>query len=178
MPTYGKSHDQRSLQFDSAGQVAFDTVGSVSASTAVTTVQALLPLALDTKVMHVAVAATAISGSPAIQIVYGTGTPGTVGATDTPAVAGTTVFTAPVSVTVAAGVTQVIYPPVYDTVYQGSNPSAGVTGLPLTLRVVTGSGDTASNLKVMIGGKPVDSGATTTELPSPDGNYGFDMSTF
>ncbi len=178
MATYDKSHNQRSLEFDGIIQIPFDVVGTVSASTAVTGIQALLPLAADFKVMHVSATTSAISGSPAIQIVSGVGTPGTVGTVDTFAIAGTTVFTAPVSVTAAAGTTQTYLPPVYDTVYQGSNPSIPVVAPALSLRIVTGAGDTASNLKVVVSGKCVDSYPAVTMDPSPSGNTGFDPSTF
>lgn len=178
MAIHEKSHNDRSVTFNGLHQIPFDVIGTVSASTPVTTVQALLPLGADTKVLHVSATTSAISGSPAIQIVYGTGAAGTTGTIDTPAVVGTTVFTAPISITAAAGVTQTINPPVFDTVYQGSNSYIPVVGHPLTLRVVTGTGDTASNLKVVLAVESVDSYPALTMTPSPDGTYGFNPSTF
>ncbi len=178
MATYNKSHTQKSLVFDGIIQIPFDNVASVTASQAGTAVSASLPLAADFKVMHVSATTTAISGSPAFQIVVGNSTAGTIGAVDTVAVQGTTVFSSFQSVTAAAGVTQTFYPDVYDAIYTGSNPSIPVVSYPLSVRYLTGSGDTASNLKIVISGKCIDRHSAATSEPSPDGTTNVLPSTF
>jgi hypothetical protein len=178
MPTYNKAHDKNSVQFDACIQVAFDNLATVAASSTVAMVSTIpMPLAQDFKVEHVAVTTTAISGSPAYQIVVGTGAAGSPGSTDLNAIAGTTVFAAPISIASAAGVCQTDYPANWDVIYPAARPKSGVAGLPLTLRVVTGSGDTASNLKVVLSGKLIDPSPEATMLPTPAGNTGYDPST-
>lgn len=174
MATYNKSHDKNAVQFDALSQIAFDVVGAVAASTAISSIAAALPLALDTKIYHVAATYTAVSGSPAIQIIYGGAAASAgVGTPDTNATNGISVFAAPISLTAAANTTQLVYVPSpnSDVIYPES-------GAPLTLRVLTGAGDTASNLKVTLGTKVIDQHADATMLPTPLGNYGFDSSIF
>jgi hypothetical protein len=179
MATYGKSHTNKSVVFDGIIQVSFDNLATLAASSTVAMVSTIpLPMAQDFKVEHVAVTATAISGSPAYQIVVGTGAAGSPGTTDTAAIAGTTVFAAPISVSVAAGVSQTNYPSNMDVIYPASRPNSGVVAYPLTLRVVSGAGDTASNLKVTLAGKCIDPSPYATMLPSPDGTTGLDPSDF
>jgi hypothetical protein len=180
MPTYGKSHNARSVQFDSLSIESFDTVASVAINTAITSVQSILLPALDFKVFHVAVGYTAIAGAPKIQIGVGTGnlTGATVGTTDTPAPANTILFSVAPTLTAVAGIVQTFYPDNFDVIYQGSNASLGIASPVLTLRVITGGSDTITNLKVSLGTKVIDQHSSATMLPTPLGNYSFDPSTF
>lgn len=154
-----KGHDgTNAIVFGPIHQVAFDNVASISANTHSTTIQARFPLCNDVQVLKVCANVSAISGQPAIQVVYGSGTPGSPATAPTApdlgspiAAVTTTLFNAPVCVA-AAETPQGIAPALPITVYPQTAPGASaVTGAgagELTLRVVSGPGDTASNLKV------------------------------
>jgi len=180
MSTKGKAHIKGAVGFDGIIQIPFDNLASVTASIGVNAVSVPpVPMAQHFKIEHVSATATAISGSPAFQIVVGTGNAGSPGSTDTNAIAGTTVFAAPVSISAAAGTCQVNYPANYDVIYPASRPYAvpAEVAYPLSLRVVTGPGDTATNLKVTVAGKCIDPTPGATETPTLLGNYGYDPST-
>jgi hypothetical protein len=156
-----KSHlGTNSISFGPVHEVPFDNVATINANTHATTIQARLPLPQDIQVVKVMANVSAISGSPAIQISYGSGTPSKPAALPTApdlgspvAAVTTTLFNAPVCVA-HADTPQGFVPAVPITVYpQGAPGASAVAGAgagELTLRVVSGPGDTASNLKVVM----------------------------
>jgi hypothetical protein len=178
VPTYNKSHNQRSLTFDALSTQDFDTVASVPNSQAITTVAAILPIPCDIKIVRVSVAYTALTGAPQMQLIVGTGAAGSVGQTDTVAPAGTIVFAAPQVLTAAAGTIQTFYPANFDVIYASSNPSIPVVSPALTVRFITGASDSLTNVKVVLGLKAYDQHFAATMAPTPAGNYAFDSSTF
>jgi hypothetical protein len=155
-----KSHlGTNSLAFGPLHEVTFDNVATVNASTSQTTIQARLPLPQDVQVVKVAANVSAISGSPAIQVVYGTGTPGTTAPLPSApdlnnpiAPVTTTLFSAPVCVPSAntpLNIATAVPEAVFEQASPGPNPGGAGAGM-LTLRVLSGPGDTASNLKVSL----------------------------
>lgn len=180
MPTYQKSHNQRSVTFDAGSALSFDVVASVAINAAVGTVQAILPLPADFKVFHVGVAYTGTAATAQIQIGTGTGnlSGATVGTTDVNAPANTVLFATPPTLSAAAGTTQMFIPDVPDCIYAGSNSFIGVASPALTLRAITNGTGTIANLKVTLFGKFVDQHQAATMEPTPAGNYGYDPSTF
>jgi len=146
-----------SLSLGPLQEVKFDNVATINANTAQTTIQARVPLPQDVQVVKVTANVSAISGSPAIQVVYGSGTPGTTAPLPSaPDVANpiapvtTTLFSAPVCVAAAnapLNIATAVPEAVFEQASPGPNPGGAGVGM-LTLRVLSGAGDTASNLKV------------------------------
>lgn len=157
-----KEHNKNGVTFDALTVESFDTVASVIASTANTTVLAIIPLSQDAKCYRVAIACTAITGTATVEVVYGTGTP--LEATGTPNVvpAANTNVTLPVTISAANTVT-LVNVPVPDVPY----PKGGI----LTLRATTAVANTVTNLKAQIALKFVDPNAASSALPTPAGNY-------
>lgn len=161
-----KSHlGTNSVAFGPIHELSFDNVASVAGSVALTTVQARIPLPQDIQILKAAVSASAVTGEPAIQVVYGTGTPGSVAASPSAPDQGnpiapvtTIVFNAPVCVA-AANTPLGIAPAVPEAIFQQSSPGTNPGGAgagELTLRALTGSGDAATNLKVVLLVRDVD----------------------
>lgn len=90
-PTQRKTRDPGAIGYDQIAHYAFDTVASIAASTAVTTVQGQIPLAVSSKIMAAVVSYSASAFSGALfNVVVGGGT--YEGAT-TPGVSGRGTFT-------------------------------------------------------------------------------------
>lgn len=159
--TKGKQHSPTSVGFDQLSVESFDTVATIGAGVANTTVQAVVPCATNFKILRASVAYTAIAaatGTHKVNVVVGTGAEaGTAAPNDnydtsgtyTFATAGQSIAAADVGLTATAGTPQQITPDNPDAIYQA--------GSLLTLRVVTpASTGSISNLKVQLLIKPYD----------------------
>lgn len=161
------SHDNHSLEYDGVYERSFPVVASVTASHAITTVVAVLPLANNCQVVKVSAFYTAISGSPAINVVAGVGTPvapvapAALAEPETSAVVNTSVFASSQTLSNAANTVQTFYPTTFNQRYAGSWDAVGGTNNMLTLRYVTTGADTASNLTVTVALKDIDPNPTS-----------------
>ena len=158
-PIQSPNRTPQSVTFNALGGEQFDAI-NVAASTPLASVVAAATIALhqDVKVSHVAVTSNTLSGSPAIQIVLGGGAPGAVGEENEVASNGTIVFAAPVSASNALissyNGAQILYPEEPDAIYP--------QGKVLTLRTLSGAGDTATGLRIAVGLIPYDLKPTPT----------------
>jgi hypothetical protein len=143
VPTLAKQHWLNAYLYDALGIEAFDNVPSIGAGVANTTIQAYYPLAVNIKIYAVVVIYSAIAGSDAVNIVYGTAAEGAVptGSNDPQAVSGTPVFSADQALSAAANTPTIFIPTNPDVVY----PAGGLLTLRAVTQATTGS---ISNLKV------------------------------
>lgn len=160
--TQAKDHLKNGLRFDAVTPESFDTVASVAASTANTSVLSIIPLAQDVKCFRVAIACTAITGTATVEVVYGTGTPTeSVGTPNVVPAANTNVIL-PQTIS-AANTVYLVNVPVPDVPY----PKGGI----LTLRATTAASNTVTNLKAQVILKCVDPQIASAALPNTAGNY-------
>jgi len=141
MPIEGKNRTPKSITFNATSETVV-MLGNVPASEVISTIAAMIPLTENQKILRVSATASLLTGSPAIQLVLGSIAPAGVGTTDEIATAGTQVFAAPVSITATNYNCQTIAPSNMNVIYPG--------GSTLTARVVTGAGDSATNLAISI----------------------------
>lgn len=106
----------------------------------------VLPVA--DKIVRIAATAHTVSGSPTIQVVVGTGpATGSPALADTYATIGTTLFSAPITLTCNNNTGQTIPTAIIDAQYH--------SGQVLTLRALSGAGDVATGLKINITHTPI-----------------------
>jgi hypothetical protein len=181
VPTYEKSHDTKSLYFDTGGITGFDTV-AVAASQTNALIQSYFPVVQRMKIYKAVATFSAQGTGPSLfNIVVGTGVEvGTsAGGVDTIASAGYTVFNGDVTLGATANAPQIVTwlnpTPTFTSggttfpINQGPQPLglAGGIALPdtifdagqlLTLRAVTPVGGSLTNFKVIFFYKPIDAG--------------------
>jgi hypothetical protein len=196
MATYNTSPAPQTINFDSLEWQDFDSVAaaSIPVNTAISTIQAILPLATACKIYTVAVGYLGtVTATLSMQILTGNGNGASysVGTADTVAPAATSLWAAPVVIPPGlAGTNMLFIPDNYDVIYQSSTwqPTSVYTNAPatvnqgplLTLRFITnGTGTlTTGPIKVVLGMKPYNNHQDATMLPSPSGFYGFDPTSF
>lgn len=151
MPKNGKNRADTSWTFDSLVLEAFDTVASVGASVASTTIQSFLPIPQRFKIAKVGICFSAASGTAAFNIAIGTvAESGCNTVRDGLAVAGNTVFSSDQSITVAnTNQLQLYIPTQPDTIYDTGSTTI-TSGALLTLRCVTAAASSLTNFKVSL----------------------------
>lgn len=139
MPLRGKNRSTKSITFESSYNT-LTTIGNIAANETLATIAGAFPITQREKILRVSAMAALVSGSPRVQLVLGSIAPTGVGLADTLAALGVQVFAAPVTLTCSAYNCQTIAPGQMDTLYPD--------GKSMTIRVVTGAGDTVTGLVV------------------------------
>ena len=138
----GKNRSPLSITFNDVAERVLGAV-TVGNTVAITVVQDYMVFAQQCRILKAYAVYSALTGAPAIQLVVGTGAPGTNGTADTAVVAGNTIFSGTdVALTAAADVGQFIAPAAMNAIIPA--------GTVLTLRVVTGGADSVTGLKVVL----------------------------
>jgi hypothetical protein len=145
----GKNRSPLSVTFNGIYTEKFATA-SIAQNEVIATIVDYIALTTQCKIVRCMAVASAYAGAPTLQIVVGVGAvPGSPGSTDTVAVAGTTLFAAPVALTGLSSASGQIIPPAnYDVIYPA--------GTVLSMRAVSGAGVTATGLKVSLNLVPFD----------------------
>lgn len=180
---YSSSQGDQSLNFSAASNVSLPQVASLTHSVALTTVQSMVNVPFDCKIIRVELTwLGTLTGTATFNVVYGSGTStGVAGQNDTNAPVNTPLFAVSPSIGTTAGVQEDFYPDVINTIYPASNHFIGVKGYPMTLRFTssTGGSDGISSLiAVNLVCMPINQHAAATGQPFPDGGYVFDGSAF
>jgi hypothetical protein len=161
MSVRGKNRSPVSVTFNGIIEKSF-AAATIAQNEVVGTVVDYISLPFAYKIVGVSIVpGAAYVGTPTLQLVFGSGAPVAVGSPDTNAVAGTTVFAAPIALASAAYVPQIIAATTIstpgiaqiDTIYP-----KGV--LAMTMRVVSGAGVTATGIKVSLAIVPQDAQPT------------------
>ena len=153
MPKYGKNRANTAIVFDTLNFSDFDTIASLGAGVANTTVQARLLLPQRFKIFKVGVVYSAVgSGTHAFNIVVGPGAyTGAQTTKDASSILGTQVFATDQVFSAGADIGQVFIPTNTDCIYDVQAAAGPSSFCPLTLRLITpGATGSLSNCKVTI----------------------------
>lgn len=186
---YNASANDQSLSFSNIQEISFAPISALGASVVIGTIQDVLPVPFDCKVVRATVAFSGTpSGTVSFNVVTGVGAAATLpdGTNDTNSPSGTALFA--VSPTIysataqnAAGVDISFTPDVPNAIYACTNPAAaaGITGYPFTLRLVTAAASGITGItKVTLAIMPINQHMQATLGPSPDNVTGWDPSAF